>query len=50
MNFDEYFRCYVVGQEKVRVCVRSEKPHHERYLNDPPPVEPPGRVGCENDA
>src|SRR5579872_7533253 len=32
VNFDEYFRCYVVGQEKVHVMVYDpRRPHHERY-------------------
>jgi hypothetical protein len=41
IEFDQYFRCYVVGQEKVHV-MRYEpgNPHHERYLKNPPPTEP----------
>lgn len=32
IEFDEYFRCYVVGQEKVRVMKYDPKqPHHLRY-------------------
>ena len=35
VEFDEYFRCYVVGQEKVRVMKYDPKqPHHLRYLKD----------------
>jgi glutathione synthase/RimK-type ligase-like ATP-grasp enzyme len=35
VEFDEYFRCYVVGQEKVRVMKYDPKqPHHLRYLRD----------------
>ncbi len=35
VNFDEYFRCYVVGQEKVRVMKYDPKlPHHLRYVPD----------------
>jgi hypothetical protein len=35
VNFDEYFRCYVVGQEKVRVMKYDPRqPHHLRYLKD----------------
>ena len=35
VNFDEYFRCYVIGQEKVRVMKYDPKqPHHLRYVKD----------------
>jgi glutathione synthase/RimK-type ligase-like ATP-grasp enzyme len=35
VEFDEYFRCYVVGQEEVRVMKYDPKqPHHLRYLKD----------------
>jgi glutathione synthase/RimK-type ligase-like ATP-grasp enzyme len=35
VEFDEYFRCYVVGQEKVRVMKYDPKqPHHLRYVKD----------------
>jgi hypothetical protein len=38
VEFDEYFRCYVVGQEKVRVMKYDPKqPHHLRYLRDNTP-------------
>jgi hypothetical protein len=41
VEFQEYFRCYVVGQEDVHVMVYDPKaPHHERYVKNPPPVEP----------
>jgi hypothetical protein len=37
VNFNEYFRCYVVGQEHVRVMPYDpRRPHAERYLLDPP--------------
>jgi hypothetical protein len=37
VNFNEYFRCYVVGQEEVRIMPYDpRKPHHERYLIDAP--------------
>jgi len=40
VNFDQYFRCYVVGQEKVRVMLYDPRqPHHLRYVQDAPPVE-----------
>ena len=35
VNFTDYFRCYVVGQEKVRVMKYDPgQPHHLRYLRD----------------
>jgi hypothetical protein len=35
VDFDEYFRCYAVGQEKVRVMKYDPKlPHHLRYVKD----------------
>jgi glutathione synthase/RimK-type ligase-like ATP-grasp enzyme len=35
VEFDEYFRCYVIGQEKVRVMKYDPKqPHHLRYVRD----------------
>lgn len=39
VNFDTYFRCYVVGQERVRVMVYDPRqPHHMRYVREPAPV------------
>ncbi len=35
VDFDEYFRCYVIGQEKVHVMKYDPKlPHHLRYVKD----------------
>jgi hypothetical protein len=35
VNFDEYFRCYVVGQEVVHIMpYNPRRPHHERYYTD----------------
>jgi hypothetical protein len=40
VDFREYFRCYVVGQEKVHVMHYDPKaPHHERYVKNPPPAD-----------
>src|ERR1700761_603419 len=37
VKFEEYFRCYVVGQEKVHIMPYDpRRPHHERYLVNPP--------------
>jgi len=40
IDFDEYFRCYVVGQEKVHIMVYDPKQSHEnRYVKDYPPID-----------
>jgi len=37
VNFNEYFRCYVVGQEKVHIMPYDPRsPFHERYVRNPP--------------
>jgi hypothetical protein len=37
VKFKEYFRCYVVGQEEVRIMPYDpSRPHAERYVLDPP--------------
>jgi hypothetical protein len=37
VNFTEYFRCYVVGQEKVLIMPYDPRaPFHERYVKNPP--------------
>ena len=41
VEFKEYFRCYVVGQESVHVMLYDPRaPHHERYVKNPAPIEP----------
>ena len=41
VNFNEYFRCYVVGQEKVHIMPYDPRlPFHERYLEQPPAYDP----------
>jgi glutathione synthase/RimK-type ligase-like ATP-grasp enzyme len=38
VEFDEYFRCYVVGQEKVHIMKYDPRaPFHERYVKGNPP-------------
>jgi glutathione synthase/RimK-type ligase-like ATP-grasp enzyme len=40
VEFREYFRCYVVGQEKVHIMVYDPRaPFHERYVKNPSPVD-----------
>jgi hypothetical protein len=37
VDFNEYFRCYVVAQKKVRIMPYDpRRPHAERYIQDPP--------------
>lgn len=41
VKFQEYFRCYVVGQEKVHIMQYDpRRPHHERYVKEGPKVDP----------
>ena len=41
VEFKEYFRCYVVGQEKVHIMHYDPKaPLHERYVKNPAPADP----------
>jgi hypothetical protein len=41
VNFDDYFRCYVVNQEKVHIMRYDPKqPHHFRYIPGNPPPAP----------
>ena len=38
VDFEEYFRCYVVGRKKVRIMPYDpRRPHAERYVRNPPP-------------
>ncbi|MGC2402927.1 MAG: hypothetical protein WA510_24270 [Acidobacteriaceae bacterium] len=40
VKFKEYFRCYCVGQQKVRIMQYDPSvPFHERYVKNPAPVE-----------
>ena len=51
VNFREYFRCYVVGQEKVRIMPYDPRlPHHERYVRTPPAYDPALLARVERDA
>ncbi len=39
IEFEEYFRCYVIGQQKVHVMrYDPRQPHHLRYVKDPTPI------------
>ncbi len=51
VNFDEYFRCYVVGREEVRIMPYDpRRPHHERYVLEPPAYDPKLLERVERDA
>jgi glutathione synthase/RimK-type ligase-like ATP-grasp enzyme len=51
VEFDDYFRCYVVGQEKVHIMRYDPKaPHHERYVKGNPPPAPAMKARVEKDA
>ncbi|HVO99830.1 MAG TPA: hypothetical protein VMT15_17280 [Bryobacteraceae bacterium] len=41
VNFTEYYRCYVVGQQKVHIMQYDpRRPHANRYVLDGPPIDP----------
>ena len=51
VNFDEYFRCYVVGQKQVRIMPYDpRRPHEQRYIQDPPQYDPALLARVERDA
>jgi hypothetical protein len=51
VKFNEYFRCYVVGQEKVHIMPYDpRRPHHERYIQDPPAYDRKLIARVEKDA
>ena len=51
VNFKEYFRCYVIGQEKVHIMPYNPRaPHHERYIKTHPSFDPALLARVERDA
>jgi glutathione synthase/RimK-type ligase-like ATP-grasp enzyme len=51
VQFKEYLRCYVVGQEKVHIMQYNPgAPFHERYVKNPPPLSPKLIERVEKDA
>ena len=51
VKFREYFRCYVVGQREVRIMPYDPtRPHHERYIHNPPAHDPALLARVERDA
>ncbi|MBY0375300.1 MAG: hypothetical protein K2Q23_14990 [Bryobacteraceae bacterium] len=50
VDFDDYFRCYVVGQEKVHIMRYDPRaPHADRYVKNGPPIEPTMKARLESD-
>jgi hypothetical protein len=51
VEFTEYFRCYVIGRERVHIMPYDpRRPFHERYLKDPPAYDPALIARVERDA
>jgi glutathione synthase/RimK-type ligase-like ATP-grasp enzyme len=50
VEFEEYFRCYVIGQDKVHIMRYDPKaPFHERYVKGNPAASPKLKARIEND-
>jgi hypothetical protein len=51
VKFNEYFRCYVVGQKQVHIMPYDPRlPHHERYVLNPPEYDKKLLKRIEKDA
>ncbi len=51
IEFDAYYRCYVVGRKRVHIMQYDPKqPHHLRYVQDPAPMEPAFEARIRRDA
>ena len=51
VNFNEYFRCYVIGQERVHIMPYDPRaPHAERYVKNPPTYDPTLLLRVQEDA
>ena len=51
VNFNEYFRCYVVGQQDVHIMAYDPRaPFHERYVKKPPAYDPNLLTRVESDS
>ena len=51
VNFREYFRCYVVGQDQVRIMPYDPRaPFHDRYIRTPPEYDAALLARVERDA
>jgi hypothetical protein len=51
IDFTDYFRCYVIGREHVRVMPYDpRRAFHERYVREPEPLDPKLAARVERDA
>jgi hypothetical protein len=51
IEFELYYRCYVLGRERVRIMAYDPKaPFHDRYVKNPPPMAPDFEARIRRDA
>jgi hypothetical protein len=51
IEFDSYYRCYVLGRKRVHLMAYDPKqPHHLRYVQDPAPLDPNFEARLRRDA
>ena len=51
IEFELYYRCYVLGRKRVHIMAYDPKqPHHLRYVQNPPPMEPKFEARIRRDA
>ncbi|HEY6844246.1 MAG TPA: hypothetical protein VI391_08770, partial [Thermoanaerobaculia bacterium] len=51
IEFDSYYRCYVLGRKRVHIMAYDPKqPHHLRYVQNPPPLAPQFEQRIRRDA
>jgi hypothetical protein len=50
IEFEAYYRCYVLGRNRVRIMAYDPKqPFHDRYVKNPPPMDPQFQARLERD-
>lgn len=50
IEFDDYFRCYVINRKKVHIMrYDPRQPHQDRYVKNPPPIAPEMHQRVVND-
>ena len=51
IEFDTYYRCYVLGRKRVHIMAYDPKqPHHLRYVPNPTPMKPEFEARLRRDA
>jgi len=51
IDFETYYRCYVLGRKRVHLMAYDPKqPHHLRYVQNPPPLDPKFEARLRRDA